>query len=215
MENTLKRFGYLLILAGTLLVRPAAAFEAGKEFQELPFPPPVETGAKIEVREFFWYGCPHCYTFEPALKGWLKRRPANVEFIRTPGAAPHWLIHAQTYYAFEALGILDRLHEPMFRAVQADRQGLRDEGSIAAFVGAQGADAAKFREAFRSFGVRMKVERAKKLNGEYMVSAVPLVVVDGKYVTGPSMAGGEEQAIKVLDYLITRATRERASPAKR
>lgn len=211
MENTLKRFGYLLILAGALLVRPAAAFDAGKEFQELPFPPPVETGAKIEVREFFWYGCPHCYTLEPALKGWLKRRPANVEFIRTPGAAPHWLIHAQTYYAFEALGILDKLHEPMFRAVQADRQALRDEASIAGFVGTQGVDAAKFREAFRSFGVRMKVERAKKLNGEYMISAVPLLVVDGKYVTGPSMAGGEEQTIKVLDHLIARATRERAA----
>jgi thiol:disulfide interchange protein DsbA len=215
VENTLKRFGYLLILAGALLVRPAAAFESGREFQELPFPPPVETGAKIEVREFFWYGCPHCYTFEPALKGWLKRRPANVEFIRTPGAAPHWLIHAQTYYAFEALEVLDKLHEPMFRAVQADPHALRDESSITAFVGKQGVDAARFRESFRSFGVRMKVERAKKLNGDYMISAVPLLVVDGKYVTGPSMAGGEEQAIKVLDHLIARAARERAATGKR
>jgi thiol:disulfide interchange protein DsbA len=207
----MKRFGYLLILAGALLAGPAAALEAGKQYHELPFPPPVETGAKIEVREFFWYGCPHCYSFEPALKGWLKRRPANVEFIRTPGAAPHWLIHAQAYYAFEALGVVDRIHDPMFRAVQADRQALRDESSIAAFAGSQGVDAAGFRNAFRSFGVRMKVERARKLNDEYMVSSVPLLVVDGKYVTSPSMANGEEEAIKVLDQLIARAARERAA----
>jgi thiol:disulfide interchange protein DsbA len=103
----------------------------------------------------------------------------------------------------------------MFRAVQANGQSLRDESSIAAFVGTQGVEAAKFREAFRSFGVRLKVESAKKLNAEYMISAVPLVVVDGKYVTGPSMAGGEEQAIKVLDHLIARAARERASAGKR
>jgi thiol:disulfide interchange protein DsbA len=215
VNNKLNRFGALLVVAGLLLARPAVAFEVGREYQELPFPPAVETGAKIEVREFFWYGCPHCYTFEPTLKNWLKRRPANVEFIRTPGAAPHWLIHAQTYYAFESLGVLDKLHEPMFRAVQANRPSLHDEAAIAGFAGAHGVDAAKFRESFRSFGVRMKVERTKKLNAEYMVNAVPVLVVDGKYVTGPAMAGGEEQAIKVLDFLIARAARERATAGKR
>lgn len=193
-----------------LFAHSLPAAESPAPYQELPFPPPVETGTRIEVREFFWYGCPHCYTLEPVLNTWLKKLPAHAGFVRTPGAAPHWLVHAQAYYALESLGALGTVHEPLFKAIQTDRRGYGDEASLTQFVASQGVNAAKFREAFRSFGVRLKVERAKKLNSEYMVSSVPTLVVDGKYLTSPSMAGGEEAMLKLVDQLIERARRERA-----
>jgi thiol:disulfide interchange protein DsbA len=217
----MKRFIYGLTVAAVLLVGPATAAEPSAPFMELPFPQTVETGGKIEVREFFWYGCPHCYTLEPHLKAWLKKRPAHVEFVRTPGAAPHWLVHAQAYYTLESLDLVGRLHEPLFTAIQEDRlrppeaQKLGKEAGLVEFAAGKGVDAKKFREAFRSFGVRTKVERAKQLNSEYMVSSVPTVVVDGRYLTSPSMAGGEQAMLTVVNGLIDRARRERAAGRKR
>jgi thiol:disulfide interchange protein DsbA len=205
----------LALLSFVSLTAVAGPFEAGKHFQELPFPQPVETGTKIELREFFWYGCPHCYMVEPALEHWLKKPPANVQFVRTPGAAPNWILHAQAYYAFESLGALDRLHVPFFKAIHAGKQVFNDEASIARFAAANGVPADKFSEAFRSFSVRTKTERAKKLNAEYQVSFVPMFVVDGKYATSVQMAGSEEQLFKVIEDLIARAKRERGKSAAR
>ncbi len=192
------------------------ALEKGRDFVALAPPQPVETGKRIEVREFFWYGCPHCYSLEPALMNWLKRKPANVEFIRTPATAPSWLLHAQAYYAFAALGATEKTHTAFFRAIHQQNRQLNTEQALVQFAAEQGIDAAKFSEEFNSFGVRTNVERAKRLSAAYQVTSVPMVAVDGKYLTSASMVGSEEGMIKALDQLVQQAMRERgASTSKR
>lgn len=186
-----------------------AGFEEGRHYMVLPFPAAVETGDKIEVREFFWYGCPHCHVLEPALANWLKKLPANAQFVRTPGTAPRWVIHGQAYYAFEALGVLEKLHGPFFKAMQDKPAAFNDEKAITDFAVSQGVDRKKFGEAFNSFGVRLKLEKAKQLNQDLNISSVPTFVVDGKYLTTAAMAGGEEQMLKLLDELIGKAAKER------
>jgi protein dithiol oxidoreductase (disulfide-forming) len=195
-----------------LAVRAAETFEVGRDYVEVAFPPSSDGGTKIEVREFFWYGCGHCFHFEPTVNAWLKHRPANVEFIRTPGMAPHWAVHAQAFYALENIGMLDKLHEPLFHAVQSG-QRLSDESSLADFVASRGVNARKFRDAFNSFGVRMKLDRAQQLNEEFRIDSVPTIVVANKYITAPSMAGGEERTMALVDYLIAKAAKERKLPA--
>ena len=193
-----------------------AGFEEGRHYMSLPFPATVETGNRIEVREFFWYGCPHCYVLEPGLANWLKKMPANAQFVRTPGTAPRWMIHGQAYYTFETLGALDKLHAAFFKAVQEKPGAYDDEKAIAAFVASHGVDTKKFSETFNSFGVRLKLEKAKQLNQDLNVNSVPAIVVDGKYLTTTAMAGGEAQLLKLLDDLVARAAKERKKkPSKK
>jgi thiol:disulfide interchange protein DsbA len=193
-----------------------AGFEEGRHYMAVPFPAAVETGDKIEVREFFWYGCPHCYVLEPALANWLKKIPANAQFVRTPGTAPRWMIHGQAYYAFESLGVLEKAHMAFFKAVQEKPGSFNDEKAIAGFAASQGVDGKKFGETFNSFGVRLKLEKAKQLNQDLNISSVPAIVVDGKYMTTASMAGSEDAMLKLLDHLITKAAKERKKiPAKK
>lgn len=206
MRRFLSGWLYMLLLLPGLA---QAGFEEGRHYMALPFPAAVETGDRIEVREFFWYGCPHCYVLEPVLARWVKGMPANAQFVRTPGAAPRWLVHGQAYYAFEMLGALEKLHAPFFKAVQERPGALNDEKAIADFVASLGVDRSKFLEAFNSFGVRLKLEKAKQLNRDLNITSVPAIVVDGKYLTTAPMAGGEEPMLKLLDHLIAKAAKER------
>jgi protein dithiol oxidoreductase (disulfide-forming) len=202
-------FGGCLIMLFLLPGLVIAAFEEGRHYMSLPFPATVETGNRIEVREFFWYGCPHCYVLEPGLASWQKKMPANAQFVRTPGTAPRWMVHGQAYYAFEALGELDKLHGAFFKAVQEKPGAYNEEKAITAFAASHGLDAKKFGEIFNSFGVRLKLEKAKQLNMDLNISSVPALVVDGKYLTTTAMAGGEDAMLKLLDHLIGKAAKER------
>lgn len=195
----------LLLIPPSLLV----AQDKGRGYVALKAPQPVETGDRIEVREFFWYGCPHCYSIEPVIEQWLKRKPGNVELVRTPATAPRWLVHAQAYYAFAALGATERTHSALFRAIHEQKRRLDNEQALTEFAAEQGIDPAKFRQTFNSFGVRTRVERAKQANAAYQVTSVPMFAVDGKYVTSASMTGGEAGLLATLDQLVQRAARER------
>lgn len=187
----------------------AAKYEEGVHYTELAFPQEVETGDRIEVREFFWYGCPHCDTLEPVIDKWLKQKPKQAEFVRTPGTAPRWLLHAQMFYAADALGTLPKLHPAFFKAMHQEHRPLADEASVLKFVAEQGVDAAKFKEAMNSFGVRLKVEKAKQANEAYGINSVPTIVVDGKYITSPKMARGDAEVMKVVDFLVQQAAKGR------
>lgn len=211
----MRRLLTLWILALALTPSGAAlALQPGRDYVPLPAAQPVETGDKIEVREFFWYGCPHCYSLEPALERWLKRKPANVAFVRTPATAPRWMPHARAFYAFAALGATEQTHAALFRAIHEQNRRLETEEALAEFAQQQGVDPAKFRQAFNSFGVRTNLERARQVNAAYQVTSVPMFAVDGKYVTSPGMAGSEAAFLVVLDQLIQQAARERQKPAK-
>lgn len=184
------------------------------DYRTLAVRQPVETEGKIEVREFFWYGCPHCYALEPLIDDWLERKPANVAFLRTPATAPRWLIHAQAYYAFEALGATERTHSALFRAIHEQNRRLDSLPALAEFAGEHGIDPARFREVFNSFGVRTQVEQAKRINAAFQVTSVPMFAVDGRYVTSVGMAKGERRLFTVLEELAQKAAGERAGDGR-
>ena len=204
-----KRFAMILLVVFGLPLCAHAQFLEDVEYKRIA-QQPVETGKKIEVREYFWYGCSHCYTLEPYLEKWLKTLPKNAQFIRTPGAFnERWAVHARAYYAFEALGITDKMHKALFRALHADKQPLFDPNSIAAFVGQHGGNAKAFLDAYNSFGVQASLNRAIQAARSLGLESVPTLVVDGKFVTNASIAGGYDRVPEVLNHLIRKAAEER------
>jgi thiol:disulfide interchange protein DsbA len=213
-----------MLLAAWLML-PAATmaaenFQLGKDYYEAPFAQPVETGAKIEVREFFWYGCPHCYDIEPYVETWLKKKPANAAFVRTPGMYDRWVVHARAFYALESINALDKAHSALFAAMHRDKRQLNDETSITNFVAGLGVDREQFRTAWNSFGVRTKLERARALMQDLGLQGVPTFVVDGRYITAPSLMGGgkgnaETRTLQVVDFLVAKAAKERKPGARR
>lgn len=208
MKTIWKTVALLAILAASP-VSHGAGFRVGEDYEELAFPQAVETGDKVEVREFFWYGCPHCFAIEPSLTHWLESLPENARFVRTPGTYRPWQFLGQVYYAIEVLGLEKKLHKPIFDAIHKDRRKLNNLDQVIKFVGEHGVSRSRFVQAYNSFGVRLKMKRAIQLNTEFDVRSVPNFVVDGKYRTSPSLAKSEERTLKVLDYLIKRAARER------
>jgi thiol:disulfide interchange protein DsbA len=211
----MRRLFLALALTCAAGAAPAANYIEGVEYQRLAQPQPVETGDKIEVREVFWYGCPHCYALEPALEKWLKKLPAHARFVRMPGAQwhPTFEPHARAYYAFEALGVVGKLHPALFEAIHAKGRALGDEASIGFFVTEHGVKDADFRKAYGSFGVGVKVRNAKQYAERAAIRSVPTLVVDGRYITSATFAGTHEDALKVVEFLIQKAAAERKKPA--
>jgi thiol:disulfide interchange protein DsbA len=207
-----RRFSATLLsaaAASALVASPALAQPApveGKDFTrvETPQPPGVPAG-KVEVLEFFSYACPHCSAFEPVLEGWEKQLPAEVILRRVP--VP-FLMNAdnfmRTYYALETIGAVQAMQVKIFRGIHIERKHLEKGEDLAAFVGANGGDAAKFLAAFKSFSVNTSVARAKKLMADYKIDSVPALVVHGRWMTSPSQAGSQERALAVVDQLVQR-----------
>jgi thiol:disulfide interchange protein DsbA len=197
--------------AGLLLVAAGARAQGagpveGRDFVRLNTPVPVPGGGKIDVIEFFSYGCPHCYAFEPALEAWIKRLPPDVAFRRVPAAfnAP-FEGYAKLFYALEAIGMSDALHKRVFAAIHVQRKRLDKEADLAAFVTEAGGDGAKFVEAYKSFGVATKVRQGKQLAEGYKIDGVPALGIHGRWFTAGSLAGSHERALQVADQLIVRA----------
>jgi thiol:disulfide interchange protein DsbA len=179
----------------------------GKDFTRLETPQPSGAPAgKVEVLEFFSYACPHCSAFEPAIEAWEMKLPTDVVLRRVPVA---FLMNADNfmhaYYALEAIGAVPAAQLKIFQAIHLERQRLDTGENIAAFLGKNGVDAAKFLAAFKSFSVATSVSRAKKLMADYKVDSVPLLVVQGRWATSPSVAGSQERALAVVEQLIQRA----------
>ncbi|MBI1423814.1 MAG: thioredoxin domain-containing protein [Gammaproteobacteria bacterium] len=208
-----KRLHWLALVAGLFLAHalPAMAeYDEGIEYQKISPPVQTDNSQKVEVVEVFWYGCPHCYHFEPKLEAWLKRLPANVDFVRIPAVFPNrplWELHARAYYTAELLGVLDKTHEALFDAIHKANQRLFDEDSLANFYAKFGVDKKLFKETMHSFGVQMKVDRAKDLCQRYGIDGVPTMVVNGKYRTFASLTNGEEGMLKVVDFLINKESK--------
>ena len=178
----------------------------GTHYVRLSQPLPATAGGKIEVIEFFWYGCPHCNAFEPALDAWQKKLPADVAFHRVPVAFREepFVAHQRIYYALEAMGKVDAMHRKVFYAIHNDRQHLDKPAEIAAFMTKNGIDGAKFLEVFNSFSVQTKIRQAKQLAEAYKIDGVPALGIQGRYFTSGSMAGSNEAALAVADFLIQR-----------
>jgi len=166
---------------------------------------PVRTASDegVEVAEVFWYGCPHCYTFKPLVESWADQAPDYVNFVKLPAAlGQSWEPHAYAFYALEAMGELDKVHDALFTALAGERRPLNSPEALADFVSGHGVDAEEFLNNYRSFGVRARVQQAQaKIRGA-RITGTPTMLVNGKYVVSASMAGGHEAVLSVVDYLV-------------
>lgn len=195
-----------LVAGSALLSLPARAqkFEPGTDYQVLDPRAPIEAPAgKIEVVEFFWYSCPHCNAFEPALEAWAAKLPKDVVLRRVPVAFRDDFVPQQKlYYVLEAMGLVEKLHAKVFAAIHVEKQNLARGDAIIEWVGKQGVDKAKFTEQYNSFSVATKATRGTQLQNAYKVEGVPALGVAGRFYTDGSMAKSMGRALQVVDSLI-------------
>ena len=164
----------------------------------------VEEG-KVEVMEIFWYGCPHCFEFEPFIAAWKENMPAEASFDRMPAVLNRgWVAHARAYYALETMGELERIHPVFFEAIHTQGRRLRDVESMARFLAQHEIDADKFKSAYDSLYVETKIKRSDQIVRQYGASSVPQVIINGKYRTSARDAGGFENVMRVVDMLIAK-----------
>lgn len=206
----MKRFiamGAVLLGIGLLAAAPARAEELaeGIDYVTLPAPQPTTDPQKIEVVELFSYGCQHCNHFEPMLHEWVAAQPKDVVFVRLPAVfRPSWEPLARAYYVAEMLGVVDKIHAPLFKAIHDDKQRIETEDALAKFFVAQGVDEKQFRDAYKSFSVAAKLNRGKQMLQRYGVSGVPTLVINGKYRTSAAEAGSHDGMLSVTDKLIAK-----------
>lgn len=190
----------------------------GTDYRTLEKVQQTDSGKKVEVTEFFWYSCPHCSALEPALENWVKKQGDKIAFKRVPIAFRDSFIPQQKlYYTLEAMGLIDTVHPKVFRAIHVERQQLDTDKQIAAFIAKQGVDAQKFAATYNSFGVQTKVQRATQLQNAYKVDGVPMIAIDGRYITSPSIVGAamgnrpasmlHDATLQVMDWLVTKSAK--------
>ncbi|MGL4316052.1 MAG: thiol:disulfide interchange protein DsbA/DsbL [Pseudomonas sp.] len=183
----------------------AETIEAGKQYVELSSPVPVSQPGKIEVVELFWYGCPHCYQFEPTLNPWIAQLPEDVHFVRIPAMfGGVWNVHGQLYITLDSMGVEKKVHSAVFDAIHKEGKKLATPEEMADFLATQGIDKAKFLSTFNSFAVKGQMEKAKKLAVAYQITGVPTLIVNGKYRFDVHSAGGPDQALDVANQLIAK-----------
>ena len=204
-------FSALSIFLAFTLPSTAQEFQEDVNFFPLLVEQPVRTGDQIEVLEIFWYGCPHCYALEPYLKKWLKNKPEFVEFVQLPAVLNRsWAFDARVFYTFVALGLMDELHEAYFDAIHQDRRRMKNVEQVASWAQEQGVDPQLILDTFNSFGVDSMLANATQMSGRYEADGVPTIIIDGKYRTTVSLAGGHNEIIDLINYLAQRAKSERA-----
>jgi len=198
----MKRFAPLALIL-LLASAPAVALDWGKDYVEVPTQPTSVKRGQVEVLEFFWYRCPHCFHLEPELNAWMKKLPRNVVFKRVPGVLNEsWIPLTRAFYALEAVGLQEKLHGDVFRALHVEKLDLDPPGAFLDWAAKKGADRKKLADAYNSFAVDTKVMRAQQMTRDFKLSGVPAFVVNGKYSTSAYLTGGNPQTFKVLDELI-------------
>lgn len=207
-----------LVAAAVLSLSAFAASEAvfeGHDYTRVKNTQPVATGKKVEVLEFFWYRCPHCFQLEPALNTWLKTLPKDAQVRRVPAVfREDWAPGAKIYYTLEQMGLLDRLHKKVFDAYHVENLNLNDPDVLGGWIAKQGVDRKKFEAIYNSFSTQAKVMNGSRLATAYALSGVPAFIIDGKYATSMSMAQTEPRLFDILDQLIVKARAERKSKRK-
>ena len=204
----------IVLLAGAAQAQQPAV---GVEYRELASAQPTDAADKIEVLEFFWFGCPHCYNFEPVLDPWVKKLPKDVQFRRVPAMFnEEYALGARAYYALEAIGEEQRLHKALFEAVHTgSRLRVANEAALTEWLAKQGVDTKKFAAAYRSFSVEGKLKRAAQLTQAYKIEGVPAVAVNGKYVVITDNIKSFEQMVGVADFLVDQSRKKGGAAAQK
>ncbi len=212
--STIKAFALGLLALGMLsitaapLAANAAAFQEGINYVPVSPAQPTSVGpGQIEVIEFFWYGCPHCFGVEPYLEAWLKNKPANVVFKRIPAAWPggeHMDIDAKAFYTAQSLGIGEKIHEPLFNAIHLQNQLnlTSNQDALQKFFARYGASKQQFDATWNSFGVQLKLNQALQTLQRYGVQGVPTFIINGQWMTGAGYQMPYPEIVKCLEFLV-------------
>jgi protein dithiol oxidoreductase (disulfide-forming) len=183
----------------------APAFAQGQyQYTELKPAQPTEADAKkIEVVEFFWYGCPHCYNLEPYIEKWLAKAPPDVQFRRIPAVFnQRWGHDAAIYYTLEAMGLVEKLHRPLFDAIHRDRLDTTNEQVFSAWLQRQGVDPKKFTDTMKSFGVQSKMRRAVQQTTAYKIDGTPAMAVQGRYTISADQGRSQQGLLDTVSFLV-------------
>jgi thiol:disulfide interchange protein DsbA len=205
-----------IVASAAILFASISAFAAGNhDHQEAPIadmskaytviaqPQAVPANGKIHVEELFWYGCGHCFSLEQHVESWVSKLPSDVEFSRVPAMfGKAWVIHAQMYYVGEVLGITEKSHGDIFKAIHINGKRLQRKSEQQEFFASYGVSEEDFNKAYGSFTVKSRLQQGDKRIRAYKVSGVPAVVVNGKYLVDAASAGGQKNMFKVVNYLI-------------
>ena len=198
------------LLAACVLAPLLAAAQPKFNYTPLKVPVQVEAEGKIEVLEFFWYGCIHCYNLEPVVEKWEKTLPKDVQFRRVPAIFnDRWAVDASIFYAFEAMGLLDKLHQPFFDAIHRDRLRSDSLQQLNEWLQKQGVDPKKFETTLKSFGVQSKTRRAAQLTAAYQIDGTPAMAVHGRYTVSTEQGRTREGIFETVDYLVETVRKQR------
>jgi protein dithiol oxidoreductase (disulfide-forming) len=187
-------------------LQPALAADPveGRQYTRLQMPQPTEANGKVEVIEFFWFGCSHCGKLEPLIKPWVKQLPSDVTFKKVPAIlGDSWAPGARLYYTLEAMGLLDKLGDAVFDAMLNQRINLGNETTLLDWIAGKGVDRKAFADTYKSFSVEAKVRKAAEMTQEYGFSGVPAIVVGGKYSPGPELHSYGDM-LQMADFLIAK-----------
>ncbi|HYX63113.1 MAG TPA: thiol:disulfide interchange protein DsbA/DsbL [Burkholderiales bacterium] len=194
-----------LAFIAALALATAASAQGTPQYTELnpPQPTVTEDGNKIEVVEFFWYGCPHCYSIEPLVEQWKKTLPPDTVFRPFPAVFnARWGYDAAIFFTFEALGVLDKVHRPFFDAIHRDHLRTDDPKALDEWVKKQGIDPKKFNDTMKSFSVQAKTRRAAQLTAAYKIDGTPAFAVAGRYTVSAEQGQTREGMLKSVSYLV-------------
>jgi thiol:disulfide interchange protein DsbA len=208
----LRRLLAALALTGAAFLPVAVPAQQPVPFLELNPPLPTDAAGKIEVVEFFWYECPHCYSLEPRIEAWLKNLPKDVQFRRVPAMFnQQWALSGRVFYTLEAIGELDRLHKPLFDAIHKGGLKITNMKQLQDWLERQKVDLGKFNAAFKSFAVESRLKRALELTTASRIESVPQMMVNGRYLVSADSAKGD--MLLVVNVLIEQARKPVASAA--
>lgn len=207
----------VLLLALAFNASASAQVTPGKDYRLIKPPQPTDSGNRIEVLEFFWYGCPHCNALQPSLRAWLRQKPADIDFKRVPAVFDNsWLPLTWAYYTLDAMGNVEKLHYDLFAAIHEQKLRLSDPAVLFDWVAKHGVDRQKFADTYNSFGVKNRGARSIEMTKNYDIPGTPALTVDGKFLVAPSMILKPDQTVdydrffQVLNQVIAMARKERA-----
>ncbi|NUU03544.1 thiol:disulfide interchange protein DsbA/DsbL [Herbaspirillum robiniae] len=218
-------FGVLALSAGVNASASPANPQVGTDYRVLDQAQPTDSGNKVEVTEFFWFDCPHCAAWDPSLTAWVKKQGDKINFKKVPVAFRDSFVPQQKlYYTLEAMGRED-LVPKIFQAIHVEGQRVNTDKTILAYIEKVGVDKQKFQDLYNSFGVQTKARRAAQLQEAYKVDGVPMIAIEGRYVTSPAVVGvalanqpesmQQAAALQVMDHLIAKAAAEKAAGGKK
>lgn len=204
--------GVLILVAASVSPAQSESIDVAGRYEHIDPPVATESPDQVEVVELFWYGCPHCFDFEPFVSRWQKNKSEYVNFRRMPAIfRESWEPHARVYYTAQILGVVDQIHLPLFEAMHTHKRQLMTKEELIAFIAEQGIDEATFSRTYDSFAVDSLINRAKVMQARYGIMGVPAMVVNGKYRTSGSEAGSLENVIPVVEVLVGREYSEMVS----